>query len=60
MLKALCGELVNDLVDDCRQCHDGFGHMRASAIECLAREARVGAIGSGATATMPEAAAKRL
>jgi len=35
MGKALCAELVNKVVYDCRQCHGGFGGMRASAIERL-------------------------
>ena len=60
MVKALCGELVNDVVYDCQQFHGGFGYMRGSAIERLVRDARVGAIGGGATEVMLEEVAKRL
>jgi len=60
MVKALCGELVNDVVYDCQQFHGGFGYMRGPAIERLVRDARVGAIGGGATEVMLEEVAKRL
>jgi acyl-CoA dehydrogenase len=60
MVKALCGELVNDVVYDCQQFHGGFGYMQGTAIERLVRDARVQAIGGGATEVMLEEVAKRL
>ena len=59
MLKALTGELVNEVVYTCQQFHGGMGYMRESAIERLARDARVLAIGGGATEVMLEEVAKR-
>ena len=49
MLKALTGELVNEVVHTCQQFHGGMGYMRGVAIERLWRDARVLAIGGGAT-----------
>lgn len=60
MLKALCGELVNEVMYDCLQFHGGTGYMRGTAIERMARDARVQAIGGGATEVMLEEVAKRL
>jgi acyl-CoA dehydrogenase len=60
MVKALCGELVNDVLYDCQQFHGGFGYMRGSAIERMVRDARVEAIGGGATEVMLEEIAKRM
>src|SRR3989338_8542949 len=60
MVKALCGELVNDVVYDCQQFHGGFGYMREAAIERMVRDARVQAIGGGATEVMLEEVAKQL
>ena len=60
MVKAYCGELVNRVLYDCQQFHGGFGYMRESAIERMARDARVQAIGGGATEVMLEEVAKRL
>jgi acyl-CoA dehydrogenase len=60
MLKAYCGELVNEVMHDCLQFHGGVGLMRESAIERMARDARVHAIGGGATEVMLEEVAKRL
>ena len=59
MLKALTGELVNDVMYACQQFHGGMGYMRESAIERLVRDARVLAIGGGATEVMLEEVAKR-
>ena len=59
MLKALTGELVNDVLYACQQFHGGMGYMRESAIERLVRDARVLAIGGGATEVMLEEVAKR-
>ena len=60
MLKALCGELVNEVMYDCLQFHGGTGFMRGTAIERMTREARVQAIGGGATEVMLEEVAKRM
>jgi acyl-CoA dehydrogenase len=59
MLKALTGELVNDVTYACQQFHGGMGYMRESPIERLVRDARVLAIGGGATEVMLEEVAKR-
>jgi len=59
MLKALTGELVNEVMYDCQQFHGGMGYMRESPIERLVRDARVLAIGGGATEVMLEEVAKR-
>jgi acyl-CoA dehydrogenase len=59
MLKALTGELVNDVLYACQQFHGGMGYMRESPIERLVRDARVLAIGGGATEVMLEEVAKR-
>ncbi len=60
MVKALCGELVNEVLYDCQQFHGGFGYMREAAIERMVRDARVEAIGGGATEVMLEEVAKRM
>src|SRR5262249_60794316 len=49
MVKAYCGELVNEVMYCCVQLHGGMGFMRESTIERMARDARVHAIGGGAT-----------
>ena len=59
MLKALAGELVNEVLYTCQQFHGGMGYMRETAIERLARDARVQSIGGGATEVMLEEVAKR-
>ena len=59
MLKALTGELVNEVVQTCQQFHGGMGYMRDTAIERLWRDARVLAIGGGATEVMLDEVAKR-
>ena len=59
MLKALTGELVNEVVQACQQFHGGMGYVRETAIERLWRDARVLAIGGGATEVMLEEVAKR-
>ncbi len=59
MLKALTGELVNEVMHDCQQFHGGMGYMRESPIERLVRDARILAIGGGATEVMLEEVAKR-
>ena len=59
MLKALTGELVNEVVQTCQQFHGGMGYMQGTAIERLWRDARVLAIGGGATEVMLDEVAKR-
>jgi acyl-CoA dehydrogenase len=60
MVKAYCGELVNAVMYDCVQFHGGIGFMRESAVERMARDARVQSIGGGATEVMLEEVAKRI
>ena len=60
MVKAYCGELVNEVMYDCLQFHGGMGYMRESTIERMTRDARVQAIGGGATEVMLEEVAKRM
>ncbi|MEM7344037.1 MAG: acyl-CoA dehydrogenase family protein, partial [Chloroflexota bacterium] len=60
MLKAHCGELVNRVMYDCQQFHGGFGYIRESSIERMARDARIQSVGGGATEVMLEEVAKRL
>ena len=60
MIKALCGTLVNEVMYDCLQFHGGTGYIRETAIERMARDARVQSIGGGATEVMLEEIAKRL
>jgi acyl-CoA dehydrogenase len=59
LLKALTGELANEVVQACQQFHGGMGTMRDTAIERLWRDARILAIGGGATEVMLDEAAKR-
>lgn len=59
LLKALSGEMVNEVVQTCQQFHGGMGYMVGSPIERLWRDARVLAIGGGATEVMLDEAAKR-
>lgn len=59
LLKALTGEMVNEVLQTCQQFHGGMGFMRETAIERLWRDARVLAIGGGATEVMLDEAAKR-
>ena len=60
MVKAYCGELVNEVMYACLQFHGGFGYMRGTAIERMTRDARVQSIGGGATEVMLEEVAKRI
>ena len=60
MLKALCGTLVNEVLYDCVQFHGGLGFIRETVVERMARDARVQAIGGGATEIMLEEVAKRM
>ena len=60
MIKALCGTLVNEVMYDCVQFHGGMGFMRETTVERMSRDARVQAIGGGATEVMLEEVAKRM
>lgn len=60
MIKAYCGELVNEVMYACLQLHGGSGYMTGSTIERMARDARAHPIGGGATDVMLEEVAKRL
>ncbi len=60
MVKAYCGELVNEVMYDCLQFHGGMGYMRECAIERMTRDARIQSIGGGATEVMLEEIAKRM
>ncbi len=59
LLKALTGELVNEVTQGCQQLHGGMGFMRGTPIERLWRDGRVLGIGGGATEVMLDEAAKR-
>ena len=59
MLKALTGELVNEVVQTCQQFHGGMGYLRGMPIERVCCDARILAIGGGATEMMLDEAAKR-
>jgi acyl-CoA dehydrogenase len=59
LLKALTGELAVDVTTACQQLHGGMGFMLGTPIERLWRDARVLAIGGGATEVMLDEAAKR-
>ncbi len=58
-VKAWGCEVVNQVMYDCVQFHGGIGYMRESAIERMARDARILPIGGGATEVMLEEVAKR-
>jgi acyl-CoA dehydrogenase len=60
MVKALAGTLVNRVLYDCLQFHGGMGYMRETPIERMARDARIHAIGGGATEVMLDEVAKRM
>ena len=60
MVKADCGELVNEVMYECLQFHGGMGYMRESTIERMSRDARVQSIGGGTTEVMLEEVAKRM
>ncbi|MDH3307560.1 MAG: acyl-CoA dehydrogenase family protein [Acidimicrobiia bacterium] len=58
-LKALAGELVQEVTYSCQQFHGGTGYIRGTAIERLRRDGRIASIGGGATEVMLEEIAKR-
>jgi acyl-CoA dehydrogenase len=59
MVKAYCAETVNEVMYACQQFHGGMGYIRETAIERMVRDARLHAIGGGATEVMLEEIAKR-
>ncbi len=59
LLKALTGELAVEVTTGCQQVHGGMGFMTGTPIERLWRDARVLAIGGGASEVMLDEAAKR-
>ena len=60
MIKAEAASMLQKVVYDCQQVHGGAGYMRGMEIERLYRDARVQAIGGGATEVMLEEVAKRM
>ena len=60
MVKALVGELANDVLYDCVQFHGGMGFIAENAVERLYRDVRIHSIGGGATEVMLDEVAKRL
>ena len=52
-------EVVNEVMYDCQQFHGGMGYMRETPIERMVRDARLHAIGGGATEVMLDQIAKR-
>lgn len=59
-VKALVGELVNEVLYDCVQFHGGMGFIAETEVERLYRDARVQSIGGGATEVMLDEVAKRM
>ncbi len=59
MVKAYCAEVANEVMYTCQQFHGGMGYIRETAIERMVRDARLHAIGGGATEVMLEEIAKR-
>jgi acyl-CoA dehydrogenase len=59
MVKAYWGELVNETMYQCLQCHGGYGFLNGTPIERMYRDARLYSIGGGATEIMLEEVAKR-
>jgi acyl-CoA dehydrogenase len=60
MVKAVMGELTNEVMYDCLQFHGGTGYISESVIERMYRDARIHPIGGGATEVMLEEIAKRM
>lgn len=59
MVKAHCAEVTQEVMYNCQQFHGGMGYVRGTAIERMVRDARLHAIGGGATEVMLEEVAKR-
>jgi acyl-CoA dehydrogenase len=60
MVKALVGELANQVLYECVQFHGGMGYMTETAVERMYRDVRIHSIGGGATEVMLDEVAKRL
>ncbi|MEP6867441.1 MAG: acyl-CoA dehydrogenase family protein [Novosphingobium sp.] len=60
MLKAYIPEFVNRLTYKCVQFHGGMGYMSETPVERISRDARILAIGGGASEVMYDEVAKRL
>jgi acyl-CoA dehydrogenase len=60
MIKVEAAAMLQQVVYDCQQLHGGAGYMRGMEIERLYRDARVQAIGGGASEVMLEEIAKRI
>ena len=60
MVKALVGELANEVLYDCVQFHGGMGYITETTVERLYRDVRIHSIGGGATEVMLDEVAKRL
>jgi len=58
-VKAYGAEVINEIMYDCVQFHGGMGYIRETAVERMARDARILPIGGGATEVMLEEVAKR-
>lgn len=59
-VKALVGEMVNQVLYDCVQFHGGMGFVAETAVERMYRDVRVQSIGGGATEVMLDEVAKRM
>ncbi len=59
MVKAHCAEVTQEVMYNCQQFHGGMGYIREGVIERMVRDARLHAIGGGATEVMLEEVAKR-
>lgn len=59
MVKAFCPEITNEIMYACQQFHGGMGYIREGVIERMVRDARLHAIGGGATEVMLDEIAKR-
>ena len=59
MVKAHCAEVAQEVMYNCQQFHGGMGYIREGTIERMVRDARLHAIGGGATEVMLEEVAKR-
>lgn len=58
-VKAFGAEVINRVMYDCVQFHGGMGYVTETAVERMSRDARILAIGGGATEVMLEEVAKR-
>ena len=58
MVKAYCGELVNEVMYDCLQFHGGVGYMEETWTSRFFRDSRLLSIGGGADEVMLQVLAK--